>query len=124
MPGSRDLRRPRGPSTPATDAFAPSAWAHPRARAHPAARTHPQAWDRGFRRAPNSPARSRIGALQVLQLGEYVAEMLAMLAAFAVPGIRSILGSLQRRLGEYLVDMPEPRRMNVGQPRRHAPISH
>ena len=60
----------------------------------------------------------------MLHLGENVSEMLAVLAAFAVPGMRSILGSLERRLGQYLVDTPEPRRLNVGQPRRHAPISH
>src|SRR5258708_32239356 len=106
MPGSRDLRRLRVPSTPATHVYR---------RPHP--RPQARARDRDFRRAPNSPACSRVGALQVLHLSENVSEMLAVLAAFAVPGVPSILGTLERRLGQYLVDTPEPRHLNVGQPR-------
>ena len=60
----------------------------------------------------------------MLHLSENVSEMLAVLAAFTVPGMRSIFGSPERRLGQYLVDTPEPRRLNVGQPRRHTPVSH
>src|ERR1700682_3097110 len=98
MWGSQDLRRPREPSRRATDV-------DPR----------PRTLDRDFPRGPCSPACSRIGALQVLHLREYVAEMLTVLAALAMPGMRSIFGTLKSRLGQYLVDTRRPGRLNVGQ---------
>src|SRR4030088_1590950 len=80
--------------------------------------------DRVFGRGPSSPARTRVGPLQVLHLGKNVAEMLAVLAALAMPGMRSIFGPLKRRLGQDLIDSLDPSHVNVGQSGSHALISH
>src|ERR1700722_13709196 len=74
------------------------------------------------RRARCSPAPLRIGALQVLHLGENVAEVLAVLAAFAMPRMGTVLRTLERRFGEYRVEPREPRGAYVPQPPRHAAI--
>ena len=47
----------------------------------------------------------RIAALQILHLGQDVAQMLAVLAALAMPGMRAIRGPLQRRLAQVSASM-------------------
>src|ERR1700730_14986789 len=107
----------REPSMPATHV-------DPRPRPRPRPRARARARDRDFGRGPRSPACSRIATLQVLHLGKNVAEMLAVLAALAMPGMRPIFGTPKRRLGQYLVDSPDPICLNVGQSGRDALIRH
>ena len=71
----------------------------------------------------HSPARVRIGALQILHLGEDVAQMLAVLAALAMPGMRTIRGPLQGRLAQDRIDARAPRGMNLGQIAAPMPLS-
>src|SRR6202034_1938940 len=54
-------------------------------------------FDHRFPESRDSPARVRITALQILHLRKYVAQMLAVLAALAMPGVRTIDGPLQGR---------------------------
>src|ERR1700722_95312 len=77
-----------------------------------------------FRAQRRSPARTRIGALQVLHLGENVPEMFAVFAALAMPGMRAVLGAIERGLCEYLIDAQKPCRLNLRQPRCHALLGH
>src|SRR5580704_13431506 len=95
---------------------------HSDPRSHPQTPTRVRAWarNRDFERGPSSPACPRIGTLQVLHLGKNVAEMLAVLAALAMPRMRPIFGTLKRRLGQHFVDALDPGRLNVGQSGRHA----
>src|SRR6202034_1409849 len=63
-------------------------------------------------------------ALQVLHLGEEVAEMLAVLASLAEPGIRSVGRTIEGRLGEHFVDVPVPRAPHLLERRRDAALGH
>ena len=78
----------------------------------------------GGRRGRAHQLRPRIGPLQVLHLGENVAEMLAVLAALAEPGIGKVPGPLERRLGENLIDARRPGGAHLGEARRDAARRH
>src|ERR1700730_5599515 len=71
-----------------------------------------------------SPARTRIGALQVLHLGEHVPEVLGVHAAFAMPRVGLRGGPAQCGRTEVLIDARRPAHGQLGKRRRDARSAH